>query len=468
MILLTGATGYIGGRLLPGLERAGEPVCCLTRRPDHLRARTDPRTEVIAGDLLTGEGLDEALRGVRVAYYLVHSLGSGGSFAEEDRVAARNFAAAARRAGIERLIYLGGLGEEDKALSDHLRSRQETGRILRESGVPVIEFRASIVIGSGSLSFEMVRALVERLPVMVTPRWVYTVAQPIAIEDVIAYLLAAASMRLAGSEVYEIGGADQLSYGEIMREYARQRGLRRLMMPVPILTPRLSGLWLGLVTPVYARVGRQLVQGLRNPTVVRNDRARSAFTIVPMDLREAVSRALANEDQEFARTRWSDAFYRRRSWGGLRFGTRILDVNEKWVPRSPEEAFAPIRRIGGRVGWYYGQWLWRLRGEIDLLAGGVGLRRGRRDPETLVVGDALDFWRVEAFEPDRRLRLAAEMKVPGRAWLEFEVIPGEGGCLVRQTAIFDPIGLGGLLYWYALYPIHRAIFVGMLKKIADS
>jgi uncharacterized protein YbjT (DUF2867 family) len=473
VILLTGATGYIGGRLLPTLEALGQPLRCLTRRATHLAARVGPGTEIAAADLLTGEGLESALQGVRAAYYLVHSLGSAGSFIDEDRRAAANFAAAARKAGVERIIYLGGLGDERQGLSAHLRSRQETGRILRESGVPVVEFRASIVIGSGSLSFEMVRALVERLPLMVTPRWVSTVAQPIAVEDVLAYLLAAAGMPLAGSETFEIGGADQVSYREIMREYARQRGLHRVMIPVPVLTPRLSGLWLGLVTPVYARVGRQLVQGLKNPTVVQDDRAWRVFQVSPMGLGDAIARALTNEDEEFARTRWSDALSAsggRRSWGGGgRFGARLVYACELRVSRPAADVFAPVRRIGGRVGWYYAGWLWRLRGALDLIVGGVGLRRGRRDPEVPVVGDTVDFWRVEAYEPDRRLRLAAEMKLPGRAWLEFEVVSeGSARCVLKQTAIFDPIGLGGLLYWYSLYPVHRIIFAGMVRKIGEG
>jgi uncharacterized protein YbjT (DUF2867 family) len=482
MILLTGATGYIGGRLLPVLEASGRPLRCLARRPEHLRARAHPTTEIVTGDVLSGEGLETALQGIRVAYYLVHALGSAGSFVEEDRRAAENFGSAAAKAGIARIIYLGGLGDESMGLSDHLRSRQETGRILRESGIPVLELRASIVIGSGSLSFEMVRALVERLPVMITPRWVHTVAQPIAVEDVIAYLVAAADLPLGGSEIFEIGGADQVSYGEIMKEYAQQRGLKRVMISVPILTPRLSGLWLGLVTPVYARVGRQLVQGLRNPTVVRDHRAALAFNISPLGLRAAINRALRNEDEMFARTRWSDALSSsgiRRSRGGVRFGARIIDSRAVEISRPAATVFAPLRRIGGGTGWYFANWLWRLRGALDLLAGGVGLRRGRRDPEVPLVGDTLDFWRVEVFEPDRRLRLAAEMKLPGRAWLEFEVEPvvrpGEAmedgvlaaRCLLRQTAIFDPVGLGGLVYWYALFPIHKAIFAGMLRRIAE-
>ncbi len=408
------------------------------------------------------------MQGVDCAYYLVHSMGSSEEFEELDRQGAANFVIAARKAGVRRIVYLGGLGHGSD-LSPHLRSRHETGRVLREGGVPVVEFRASIVVGSGSLSFEMIRALVEKLPVMITPRWVAVEAQPIAIEDVIAYLVAALDLPGEESRIYEIGGADVVSYGKLMREYARQRGLRRLMLPVPLLTPRLSSLWLGLVTPVYARIGRKLIDGVRNPTVVRDDAALEDFDIRPRGVEQAVRRALVNEDQQFAWTRWSDALSSQgetQGWGGAKFGSRIVDSRQVRVSVEPEHAFGPIRRIGGDVGWYYGNWLWRLRGFLDLLVGGVGVRRGRRDPEYPRVGATLDFWRVEAVERDRLLRLAAEMKVPGRAWLQFEVEPDDGGSLIRQTAIFDPMGLFGLLYWYVLYPIHHPIFNGMLRNIA--
>ena len=409
------------------------------------------------------------MAGVRTAYYFVHSMGSAGQFEEEDRQAAQNFADTAREQGVERIVYLGGLGNQHQALSAHLRSRHEVADILRSSAVPTIEFRASIVIGSGSLSFEMIRALVQRLPVMICPRWVEVKAQPIAIEDVVAYLVAALELPVGQSAVFEIGGPDQVSYGEIMQEYARQCGLQRWMIPVPVLTPHLSSLWLGLVTPIYARVGRKLIESMRNPTLVRDQSAPTVFPIQPMGLSRAVKRALLHENLEYAATFWSDALSssgKPASWGGVRFGTRLVDSRTAHVPVLPALAFAPIRRIGGKNGWYFASFLWRVRGFFDLLIGGVGLRRGRRDPHTLVAGDALDFWRVESFEPDRRLSLVAEMKVPGRAWLQFEVEPAIHGSVIRQTAIFDPAGLGGLLYWYALYPIHYCIFQGMLHRIA--
>lgn len=468
LLLVTGATGYIGGRLLPLLEQRGLHIRCLCRHPERLRPRVASTTEVAAGDVLALDSLAAAMQGIHTAYYLIHSLGTKQDFERDDRQGAANFAAAASQAGVRRIIYLGGLGNPEHALSPHLRSRQETGQVLRSSGVPVIELRASIIIGSGSLSFEMIRALTERLPVMICPRWVSTPTQPIAIEDVLDYLLATLDLPEGESQVFEIGGPDLVSYGEIMREYARQRGLRRLMISVPLLTPYLSSLWLGLVTPVYARVGRKLVESLRNATVVCDPSAREAFPVRPRPLREAIRRAVANEDREMAATRWSDALSSAgpmRSWGGVRFGTRVVDSRTAALERPPEAAFAPIQRIGGTTGWYYGNWLWKWRGWLDLLAGGVGLRRGRRDPVQLQVGDAVDFWRVEAIAPGRKLRLAAEMKLPGRAWLEFEVTSSANGSVVRQTAIFDPVGLGGLAYWYALYPVHRLVFAGMLRGI---
>jgi uncharacterized protein YbjT (DUF2867 family) len=471
LILLTGATGYIGGRLLTALQEAGERVRCIARRPEFLCHRLDARTEVVYGDLLDPASLGPALADVDTAYYLVHSMGSPDAFEAADRRAAEHFGAAARAAGVRRLIYLGGLGESRDDLSPHLRSRQEVGDVLRASGVPIVELRASIVIGSGSLSFEMIRALVERLPVMIMPRWVAVPAQPIGITDVLAYLLEARDLPGTASPIFEIGGAERVSYGDIMREYARQRGLRRVMIPVPFLTPHLSSLWLGLVTPLYARVGRKLIDSIRHATVVRDDSALRVFTVRPHGIRDAIAAALRHEDHTSAATRWSDALSAAgepRDWGGVRFGNRLVDSRLVHVAVSPRLAFAPIRRLGGTTGYYYGDWLWRLRGYLDLLVGGVGMRRGRHDPESLTVGDALDFWRVVAFEPDRHLLLAAEMKLPGRAWLEYEVEPRDGGSTIRQTAIYDPIGLAGLAYWYGIYPLHRLIFAGTLRGIARA
>ena len=469
-ILLTGATGYVGGRLLKALEKQGFKVRCLARRPEFLEPRVAGSTEVFAGDVLDPVSLGRALEGVHTAYYLIHSMGATEGFQEADRKAAKLFGETARDAGVRRLVYLGGLGGGSH-LSSHLESRQEVGRLLRGSGISTIEFRASIIIGSGSLSFEMIRALVEKLPVMVTPRWVRRLAQPIAIEDVISYLLAAGEERQDGSQVFEIGGPDQVSYLDIMREYARQRGLKRLVIPVPVLTPRLSSLWLGLVTPVYRRVGRKLIDSIRNDTLVTDHSALEAFDVRPRGIRDAIKRALVNEDRDFAETRWSDATSSlgdSHSWGGVKLGTRLVDSRIATTPVPPAKAFEPIARIGGDNGWYYGNGLWRLRGFLDLLVGGAGLRRGRRDPEALSPGDTLDFWRVERIEPNRLLRLSAEMKVPGRAWLQFEVEGDEQGSTIRQTAVFDPDGLLGLTYWYALYPLHNLVFGGMLRAISRA
>ena len=470
-ILLTGATGYVGGRLLPRLEEHGCLVRCMSRRPDALRGRVARTTEVVAGDVLDANSLATALDGVEVAYYFVHSMGARSDFEHEDRKAASNFAAAARAAGVRRIIYLGGLGTADKKLSKHLRSRQETGDLLRASGAQVVEFRASIVIGSGSLSFELIRALVERLFVMICPKWVRVLAQPISIEDLLDYLIEAMNFSQNESEIFEIGGPDRVSYEQIMREYAEQRGLQRHMIPVPVLTPRLSSLWLGLVTPVYARVGRKLVESLRNPTVVSSRRAAEVFSVRPRGLRAAVERAITNEDREIAETRWSDALSsagRPRSWGGTRFGSRLVDSRAVEVHAPAAQSFAAIQRIGGDTGWYYGNWLWKTRGFLDLLVGGVGIRRGRRDPINIRVGDAVDFWRVEQYEPGHLLRLQAEMKVPGRAWLEFEVTGNEQKSVIRQTALFDPVGLFGLAYWYLLYPLHQLVFNGMVRQLAKA
>jgi len=327
-VLVTGATGYIGGRLVPVLESAGVRLRCLARQPAALASRVSPTTEMVAGDVLDPASLDRALTGIDVAYYLVHSMGAHGDYRDTDRVAARNFGDAARRAGVRRIVYLGGLATDDQPLSKHLSSRIETGHVLRDSGVPVVECRASVVIGSGSLSFELIRALVERLPIMICPKWVSTLAQPIGIDDVLAYLAGALHLPDGESRTFEIGGADRASYGDVMREYARQRGLRRVMMSVPLLTPRLSSLWLGLVTPVYARVGRELIEGLKNRSIVTDPAALAAFPIKPLGLGVAIDRAIRYEDRAFAQTRWSDA----RSSGGAapspadaRVGSKLVD-----------------------------------------------------------------------------------------------------------------------------------------------
>ena len=443
LVLIAGATGYVGGELLKVLVGAGYPIRCLARHPEALRTRELSGVDVVSGDVLNAKSVRAAMNGVHAAYYLVHSMGSTQSFEEQDRIAAQNFANAACEAGVKRIIYLGGLGKSDDRLSAHLRSRQEVGEILKSTGVQVIELRASVVIGSGSLSFEMIRALVERLPVMIAPRWVSVAAQPIAIADLVSYLLEGLDLPLNESRIFEIGGADQVSYGGMMREYARQRGLKRLTISVPLLTPRLSSLWLGLVTPLYVRVGRKLIESIRHSTIVEDPSALSEFRTRPCGFREAMTAAIR-----------ADGLH-------LKIDSRTIHVRV-----SPEKAFAPIRQIGGARGWYYANWLWHLRGLLDIPFGGVGLRRGRPDLDSLRVGDHVDFWRVEAFEPHHRLRLAAEMKLPGRAWLEFEVTGDLNGSMIRQTATFDPRGLMGRAYWYTVLPLHQFVFNGMLKGIA--
>lgn len=468
-ILVTGVTGYVGSRLWKRLEREGYALRLLARHPERLAGRVGPHTEVARGDVLDASSLESALAGVAAAYYLIHSMGSKKDFEQLDRLGAQNFAEAARRGGVRRIIYLGGLGHGDD-LSPHLRSRQEVGKILRRSGVPTIEFRASIVIGAGSLSFELVCALVERLPVMITPRWVAVKAQPIAIDDLLEYLVQALTLPLEESRIFEIGGTDQVSYGDLMREYARQRGLSRLMIPVPLLTPRLSSLWLGLVTPVYARIGRKLIDSIKNPTIVRDTTALEVFPIRPCGMREAIARALADESRD-VESIWYDAY---SSSGRTpqplerQPKARLTDWRSCSVPVTAEQAFTPIRTIGGTTGWYAYNWLWRMRGFLDLLVGGVGMRRGRRSQDTIYVGDAIDFWRVEAYEPNRLLRLRAEMKLPGNAWLEFEVVPTDSGATIHQRASFEPDGLPGILYWYTLYPLHYLVFTRMLRNIARA
>ena len=470
-ILVTGASGYIGGRLVAALERAGRPVRCLTRRPELAAGRFGPGTEVVAGDVLDPASMRRAMTGVDLAYYLVHALGSRGHFEQEEERAARSFVAAAREAGVRRIVYLGGLAHPDElarqeGASAHMRSRLRVGELLRGSGIPTVELRASIVIGAGSLSFELIRALVQRLPVMTTPRWVSVHAQPIAVADVIAYLVAAHDLPLDASRVFEIGGAAVTSYRGLMEEYAFQRGLRRLFVPVPFLTPHLSSLWLGLVTPIFARVGRKLIESITMPSVVRNGAALEVFPVRPRGYRDAIRQALADEDARLVATSWADALSTseggRGRGAGTRFGNRLIDSRAVTVAAPPERAFTPIRRIGGARGWYYANALWRLRGVADRMLGGVGMKRGRRDPEELRAGDVLDLRVLGA-----RRAVAGGRDAAARPCLaQFEVTPCPEGASIRQTAVFDPTGLGGLLYWYVLYLPHLLMFRGMLAAVA--
>ena len=472
-ILLTGATGYIGGRLAPRLIEHGHQVRCLVRDPARLQGRPwSASVEVVGGDVLRPESLDAAMRGIDTAYYLVHSMAGGHDFHDRDIAAATNFAAAAKRAGVARIIYLGGLADEQSGLSEHLRSRQQTGDALRTAGVPVTEFRAAVIVGSGSLSFEMIRYLTERLPVMICPRWVFTRTQPIGVRDVLDYLVAALDVAESTGRVVEIGGADVVTYGDMMTIYAEARGLRRWMLPVPVLTPRLSSYWVNFVTPIPATIARPLIDGLHNENVVRDPAATSLFPrIRPVTYRMAVQRALDRLERLEVETAWSDALSTSQGDAApVTLTTQeglIVERRQRAVSAPPDVVYRTFMGLGGARGWLYMNWAWELRGLADRLVGGVGLRRGRRDPDVLRVGDALDFWRVEAIEPNRLLRLRAEMKVPGKAWLQFQVKPREdGGSVVGQTAFFAPRGLAGILYWYGLYPIHGLIFSGLIDRIA--
>lgn len=473
LMLVTGATGYVGGRLVPRLIQAGWRVRCLARDPERLQGRPwRPQVEVVQGDVLQPETLTAALSGVRVVYYLVHSLGGGGDFFDRDLQAARNCATAARAAGVERIIYLGGLGDPQTDLSPHLRSRQKTGAALREAGVPVTEFRAAVIVGSGSLSFELVRYLTERLPVMVCPRWVFTRTQPIAIGNVLDYLVAAIEVPASAGRIVEIGGRDILTYAEMMTGYAKARGLTRRLLPVPVLTPRLSSYWVHLVTPIPSAIARPLIKGLGNEVIVRDDTARRLFPFIQLlDYPTAVRCALERVNGHGVETSWSDAL---TSSQGSHTPVAltvsegmIIERRQCDVPAEPAVVFQVFSRLGGARGWLHMDWAWKLRAAVDRLCGGVGMRRGRRDPDHVRVGDALDFWRVEAVEPDRLMRLRAEMRVPGRAWLEFRVGPGNGRrSVLTQTAFFEPKGLLGLAYWYLLYPIHVLIFHGLIRQVA--
>ncbi len=467
-IFLTGATGYIGGRLVPRLLDRGWRVRCLTRSAGKLASRAWSEregVETVEGDV-ADPSLADRMRGCGTAYYLVHSmLAAGSGYAERDRELARNFARAAAEAGCERIVYLGGLGETGEGLSRHLSSRREVEDALAEGPVPVTTLRAAMIIGSGSASFEILRYLVERLPIMVTPRWVRTPSQPIAVSNVLEYLERVLEVPETIGDTLDIGGPEVLSYRQILERMAECRGLpRRWIVPVPVLTPRLSSLWIHLVTPLSRDIARPLAEGLRNPVVCRDHRAVELIPQKLLTVSEAIRAALGHLDDDRVETAWSDAGVvpGDPDWAG---GTTFRDPRATAIAAPPAEVFRAIRRIGGGNGWYAADILWRIRGWMDRLVGGPGLRRGRRQRERLGYGDALDFWRVTGIEEDRYLRLRAEMKVPGEAVLEFEIEPRRGGSRLLQTALFKPRGLFGMLYWYAVVPLHGFVFRGMLEGI---
>ncbi|MAU02147.1 MAG: NAD(P)-dependent oxidoreductase [Anaerolineaceae bacterium] len=475
-VLVTGVTGYIGGRLVPLLLDAGFAVRVLVRGSAK-RLENRPwfrHVEVAVGDVLEPESLNDALQDMDAAYYLIHSMSGHAEFSQRDIEAAQNFARAAAEENVAQIIYLGGLGDSETNLSKHLRSRQETGEALRQFNVPVTEFRAGMVVGSGSLSFEMLRHLTERLPAMIAPRWVYTKTQPIAVRDVLNYLVAALETPASKGEIIEIGGTSVLTNAEMMKIYARIRGLRRLIVSVPVLTPRLSSYWVHWMTPVPADVASPLIEGLRNELVVRSTLAQQLFPeIEPLDYETAVRLALKRLEGHHIDTLWTDALASSQGDVSPVYFTQeqgmLIERRRKQVAATPDAAYRAFASLGGQRGWPPYTWLWQIRGALDRLVGGVGMRRGRRHPEELRRGEALDFWRVEAVEPPHLLRLRAEMKLPGHGWLQFETEERDDGLTeLVQTAFFAPKGLGGLIYWYAIYPLHGLIFSKMIDAIAAA
>lgn len=475
--LVTGATGYIGGRLVPYLLNKGYNVRVLSRDSSRLQGRPwINEVETVEADVLQPETLSIALENIDVAFYLIHSMSGdrNSDFHKRDIQAAENFGEAAFNNNISRIIYLGGLGNKADKLSHHLSSRQETGEKLRRSGVPVTEFRAAIVVGSGSKSFEMIRYLTERVPVMICPQWVYSKVQPIAIRDILQYLTAAIEKPETKNEIIEIGGSSVITYADMMRIYARVQGLKRLLLSVPVLTPALSSYWVHWMTPIPASLARPLIEGLKNDVIVEDDKAQKLFPeIKPLTYENAVELAVSHYNTEEVETTWNDALTSSKgdrrpvvleTRQGMNIERRIRTVNAK-----QENVFRSFSNLGGKKGWMSFDWAWKLRGILDRMVGGVGFRRGRRHPTELRAGDVLDFWRVEAIKPNNLLRLRAEMKVPGRAWLEFQAIElDEHHTKIVQTAYFSPKGLSGLLYWYALYPFHALIFSSMIDKLAEK
>ena len=466
LILVTGATGYIGGRLVPRLLAAGHRVRCLVRNPDRLSGRRWPGVELVKGDVANAASLEAALQGVTQAYYLVHAMGEDSpDFRGRDLRQALTFAEACAKAGVRRVIYLGGLGDSSGHRSDHLASRQEVGAALGSSGVPVLEFRAAVIVGSGSASFEMIRHLTERLPFMITPRWVNTRCQPIGVRDILAYLVEALEHPEAAG-IYEVGGGDILDYRSMMLAYAEARGLRRIIIPMNVPLPILSVLWVDLMTPIPLVLAGPLVEGMSTEVVVKDPRALEVFAVRPMCYREALALALQRLDEDGVETTWASSLAGEPE--GASLGAHegmLLERHQCHVKAPPQAVFRAFCALGGENGWPAGNWMWQVRGMLDRLFHGVGMRRGRRHPRELRVGDPVDFWRVEAVEEDRLLRLRAEMKTNGDAWLQFTVRPEGEGSRLEQIAFFEPHGLVGLLYWYSVLPFHLFVFPGMIRTL---
>lgn len=464
-ILVSGATGYVGSRLVPRLLAEKHDVSCLVRRESRVTPAFARDVRMVRGNALQPQTLIEPMQGIEVAYYLIHSMASAGDFKDNDRQAAQNFASAAKDAGVQRIIFLGALASDSPEISSHLQSRHETGKILRQYGPPVTEFRAGIIVGNGSVSFELIRYLTERLPVMICPRWVITRTQPIAIDDVLQYLVAAVGAPASVGQVIEIGGASVETYRSMMLTYARARGLQRWLIRVPILTPRLSSYWLRLITPLPTSITRPLIEGLRTEVVCQSANAAELFPgIRPVGYSEAIAttlaRAVPHASFLAAVPSTTGHFFVRKE--GL-----LCDIRQEVADASPAAVFSVISRLGGSNGYLYANSLWRMRGWMDSWMGGVGMTRGLTETGLSKDGRT-DFWYVEDFDVNRRLLLRAEMKLPGRAWLEFLLSPqAEGKTLVRCCAWFEPRGLLGELYWWVLYPIHILIFRGMVRKICD-
>lgn len=473
-ILVSGPTGYIGGRLIPRLLESGYAVRVLVRDPSRLGGRTWlDQVEVVQGDALDPASLAAALQGISIAYYLIHGRQGGKISAERDMTAARNFARAADEANLERIIYLGELVDPTEKLSPYLRSRHETGYILRQGRVPVTEFRAGMIIGSGSALFEMVRYLAELQPVFVCPSWFFSKAQPIAIRDALSYLVAALETPESVGKLIEIGGATQLTYADMLLGYSQERGFKRWLIPTPVYAPHLSAYWVHMVTPVSYQTVLPLIEGLHIESLVRDDLAKKLFPqIEPLDFQTAVRYALAKIESGEVETSWSDALvtsagdvkpYQFKLEEGM-----FMEKRQALTELPAQAIFRSFTGIGGERGWMYMDWAWAIRGWMDKAVGGVGLRRGRRHPDDIRAGESLDFWRVETLTPGQCMRLRAEMKVPGKAWLEFQVTPqANGKNLFVQTAYFAPRGLFGYLYWYAMWPAHRFIFDGMLRRLVE-
>jgi uncharacterized protein YbjT (DUF2867 family) len=474
LILLTGATGYVGGRLAPRLLDAGYRVRCLVRDASRLCGRPwCKRVEVIEGDALNSQTLDKALQGVSVAYYLIHGMQGNKVNAEHDMTIARNFAKAAERANIERIIYLGELVDPTANLSPYLRSRHETGSILRYGGVPVTEFRAGMIIGSGSILFEMIRYLSEREPLLVCPAWFFSTAQPIAIRDVLAYLIAALETQESIGKLIEIGGPTRLTYANMLVQYSKERALQRILIRTPFNLPRLSAYWIHMVTPIHWRLVLPLIEGLRAQLVVHDDAAKRIFpNIKPIDSQTAIHLALGRIARDNVETSWSDALV--TAMGDTKPYTfkveegMMLERRTLLLDLPADSIFRSYTGIGGARGWMYMDWAWAMRGWMDKAIGGVGIRRGRRHPDEIRAGESLDFWRVESVEQDRSLLLRAEMKVPGLAWLQFESIPQDNGqTLFTETAYYAPRGFWGFVYWYAMWPFHAFLFNGLIRRLAS-